>query len=148
MAILSKRRVARLAAIQCLYSWDLNPQAPQDIFYQFLEFHAQNQSDLKIDNDFFRNLFFHTVSSINSVDSEIAKYSSRELKQLDSIVLAILRVATYELTSGTTKPAIAIDEAIEITKSIAGTGSYSFVNSILDKIRKNKSENEFPDLNV
>ncbi|WP_222985642.1 transcription antitermination factor NusB [Psittacicella gerlachiana] len=140
--VTSKRRVARLAAVQCIYTWTLNRISPQDIVYQFLEFHAENQAELDIDLDHYRNLFFHTVSNIKRIDQEIAKFSSREITQLDPIVLAILRVATYELTSKSVLPAVAINEAIEITKAIAGTGSYAFVNSILDRIKNHLVDNE------
>ncbi|RIY33731.1 transcription antitermination factor NusB [Psittacicella hinzii] len=145
----SKRRVARLAAVQSLYSWALNPLPPQDVVYQFVAFHAESQSDLPIDLDYYRQLFFHTVSNIKYVDSKIAQFSSRDLNNLDPIVLAILRIATCEIVTKISIAPVAINEAVEIAKAIAGTGSYAFVNSILDKVKlaeddASKSENFEP----
>ena len=51
----------------------------------------------------------------------------------------VLRLAVHELTAEPdTPPAVVIDEAIEISKKYGGESSGTFINGILDTIRKRR----------
>lgn len=47
---------------------------------------------------------------------------------------AILRLAHYEMTSKTTPPKVAINEAIELAKIFSTERSPAFINGVLDKV--------------
>lgn len=47
---------------------------------------------------------------------------------------AIIRLAHYEMTSGTTNPKIAVNEAVELAKTYSTEKSPAFVNGVLDKM--------------
>lgn len=49
---------------------------------------------------------------------------------------AILRLAYYEMTSGTTPAKVAVNEAVELAKAFSTEKSPSFVNGLLDKALK------------
>ena len=59
------------------------------------------------------------------------------LKNINKIDLAILRVATDELTNSDTPPKVIIDEAVEIAKKYGAENSASFINGVLGTILKN-----------
>ncbi len=48
----------------------------------------------------------------------------------------ILRLAVYEMKTGTTPPAVVIDEAIELARQFSGDESVSFINGVLDAVHK------------
>ena len=63
--------------------------------------------------------------------------SAHEIPQLSKIDRNILRIAAYELFWGDRlAPGIVINEAIEIAKKYSGEQSATFVNGILDSVRK------------
>ena len=51
----------------------------------------------------------------------------------------ILRLARYEIVSGMTPPAVAINEAVEIARVYSTEKSASFVNGVLDAIFHDKT---------
>ncbi len=54
----------------------------------------------------------------------------------------ILRFATWELENTDTDPRIIINEAIELGKAFAEKDAYKFINGVLDRMVKNKKEND------
>lgn len=59
------------------------------------------------------------------------------LEKLNKTDLAILRLATYELTIEKTEPVkVIIDEAVELAKELGSENSPSFVNGVLGTIVK------------
>ena len=74
-----------------------------------------------------------------SIDEVIQKNSAHwTLKRMALVDLNIMRLATFELkfASEQVPPAVAIDEAIEISKKYGTVDSSAFVNGILDQIMK------------
>jgi N utilization substance protein B len=68
------------------------------------------------------------------------------IDKLNHIDLAILRLATYEITNTDTPKKVVIDEAVELAKEFGGENSPSFINGVLGKIvediEKNTNENK------
>lgn len=95
-----------------------------------------------------RELFANTYSKQEA--GELAKAVISQNEELDSVIsqsapqwpvdklnridLAILRLATYELTNTETPPKVIIDEAVELAKEYGGENSPSFVNGVLGNI--------------
>jgi len=59
----------------------------------------------------------------------------RDIKELDPIELAVLRIGVYELLKRIDVPyRVVINEAIEMAKSFGATDGHKYVNGILDKL--------------
>ena len=64
------------------------------------------------------------------------------IDNLNKIDLAILRLAVFELETGTTPPKVVIDEAVELAKEFGSEASASFVNGVLGTIYKEQKEGQ------
>lgn len=75
----------------------------------------------------------------SEIDSRIQKASQHwKMERMASVDRNILRLAVYEMefSKDLVQPAVAINEAIEIAKIFGTSDSASFINGILDQIRK------------
>jgi N utilization substance protein B len=48
----------------------------------------------------------------------------------------VLRLGIYEMAELGTPPAVVIDEAIELARQFSGEESVSFINGVLDAVRR------------
>jgi len=78
------------------------------------------------------------LQKLSELDAKISQAAPEwPLDKINKINLAILRVATYELMYDEEVPAkVAVDEAVEIAKSLGSDNSPAFVNGVLGKIMK------------
>ena len=78
------------------------------------------------------------IDSFPTIDVKIQKSAPEwPLPKIAHIDLAILRLATYELTVQKTEPPkVVIDEAVELAKSYGNDNSAKFVNGVLGSILK------------
>jgi len=81
------------------------------------------------------------VATLPAIDEKIAKAAPEwPLPKIAHIDLAVLRLATFELTvSRTEPPKVVIDEAIELAKAYGNEHSAKFVNGVLGSIIKEVS---------
>ena len=79
-------------------------------------------------------------SHIEDIDSMIESHSNGwKLGRIGKAELAILRVAVYEILFDVDIPdRVAIDEAIELSKTYSDPKSSPFVNGILDSVLRDK----------
>jgi len=90
---------------------------------------------------FFKDLSEGAVKNQKEIDEIIAAHAKNwSVDRMSAVDRAILRMATYELLYSPEKtPAAAvIDEAIELSKKFSTDKSGSFINGLLDQIRKEK----------
>src|SRR5690606_865579 len=72
---------------------------------------------------------------VTELDDTFRPLLDREIKDLDQVELAILRIGTYELSKRPDVPfKVAINEGIELAKHFGATESHKYVNGILDKV--------------
>ena len=135
---MGSRRKGRILAFQALYSWDASQSKKESIPEELLDFPWTSQAVDEEMSSFSRLLVTGTIENIEAVDSMIRKHLDNwELKRLNKVDLAILRMSTYTLMFQTDMPpSIVIDEAIDISKEYGTDDSYRFVNGVLDSIRK------------
>lgn len=78
------------------------------------------------------------ADNLRRIDSLISAHARVPgLDRIAAVDLAVMRVAVWEmLENGEVSPIIVIDEAISIVRSISTDTSPSFVNAVLDAIRK------------
>ena len=140
---MGSRRKGRILAFQALYSWDAvqnkkTSGAENSIPEGLLDFSWVPSTPDEEMSAFSRLLVSGTIENIAAVDSMIRKHLDNwELKRLNKVDLAILRMSAYTLMfQSDMPPSIVIDEAIDISKEYGTDDSYRFVNGVLDSIRK------------
>jgi transcription antitermination protein NusB len=71
------------------------------------------------------------------IDELIARFARRwTINRMPVVDRTVLRLATYELLHEPTAPAVVINEAVELAKSLSTDDSGRYVNGVLDSIRK------------
>ncbi len=130
-----QRHKARHFAMQAVYQWEMNKEPASEIEAQFLE---DQPIGVSTDKDYLHLLITGTIAHIDELDKIYEPNLSRELKDLDMVDKAILRLATYELVYMPEVPyRVVINEAIMLAKEFAAQDSHKFVNGVLDKVIKN-----------
>lgn len=125
------RRKARRFTVQALYQWQMTGANIGEIETQF-----RTDNDMcKTDVAYFHELLHEIPKCVTELDSIFKPLLDRDLKDLDRVELAILRIGTYELSRRPDVPfKVAINEGIELAKHFGATESHKYVNGILDKV--------------
>ncbi len=124
------RRQARVQAAQQLYAREMRgvlvPQA------------GETDTVQEEVAPFARELLDRTLERLTEIDALLAAaLQNWDLRRLGAVDRAILRVAVAEmLTCPDIPPAVTINEAIEIARSLASAESARFANGVLDRVRK------------
>ena len=144
----SARRVSRFSAVQALYQMELAGADAETVLREFLDFRFGREPEeyREPDRDFFGDLVRGVPHHQAEIDRAIAKCLADgwRLSRLDSILRAILRLATYELVARRDVPAkVVIDEYMEIAHAFFDKDEPGFVNAALDKIAHRKRASEF-----
>lgn len=81
------------------------------------------------------------LSQRDAIDARIQKSATEwPLEKIAKVDLAILRLATYELTiTKSEPPKVLIDEAVELAKAYGNENSPKFINGVLGSILKELS---------
>ncbi|BBP45704.1 N utilization substance protein B [Thiosulfatimonas sediminis] len=138
-APLSPRSQARRAAMQALYQWQMTNTEVLKIMQQF----SEDGYLEKVDFDFFKDLLYSITGDAEELDALFAEFIDRDLKRLDPVERAILRIGVYELRSKIEIPyRVVINEAVELAKRFGADEGHKFVNGVLDKVAKQLRELE------
>ncbi len=127
----SSRHLARRAAVQALYQWEMTQQSRLDIEKYFLSDDRLKRTD----NDYFQELVREIPRLVADIDKSLSPYIDRKIELVDPIEKAVLRLAAYELIHHAEIPyRVVLNEAIELSRTFGSDNSYRFVNGILDKL--------------
>ena len=127
------RHKSREFALQMLFQWQINRQPAERIEDSFWRSAHAAQSTRRFANE----LFEGAIAQAKSSDDLIEKFSKNwRLERLAEIDRGILRLAIYELRSGTAPVKVVIDEAVELAKKFSSAESSPFLNGILDAAAK------------
>jgi N utilization substance protein B len=125
------RRQARIVAFQTLFEVDLVHHNPETVLCNRLE-------DTPLPEDgaaFARQLVAGVVSHRDRVDQLITMAAPQwPLQQMAKADVNILRLAVYELSTGTVPLKVVINEAVELAKTYGGESSPRFVNGVLGTV--------------
>jgi N utilization substance protein B len=130
----TQRHDGRVAALQYLYAWSINPpDNPVDdlrIFFEGLEQPRDHYA-------FGEELIDGVIKNREAIDAQIrAMAQNWEFERIAKIDLAILRIAMYEmLHRKDIPPVVSINEAIEVSKQFSNSDSKRFINGILDRLK-------------
>jgi N utilization substance protein B len=90
------------------------------------------------DERFANDLVRGTVSRVVEIDRMLAERAQNwRVERMAVLDRLVLRLATYEMLAIPDTPArVVINEALELARAFSGEEAVSFVNGILDAIRK------------
>jgi transcription antitermination protein NusB len=127
------RRIGRECALQMMYEMDVGRHAKDEILHTYW---LMNEHPKKV-REFAELLFEGTVQQLKEIDKVIQKHTKNwRLVRMAAVDRNVLRLAAFELLSGSKTPAtVIINEALEIAKKFSTHESAQFVNGILDSIK-------------
>ena len=132
---MATRHQVREAVVSILYAHDIGNSEVEKFEGNILE-------DKKIRNkqkEFALKLINGVLNSLDEIDSDIDIHLKEwNIKEIGHIERAILRLAAYELLKTDIDEAVAINEAIELSKTLCNDNVPKFINGVLGSIQKDK----------
>jgi len=124
---MANRREARDQAFQILFEKTFTDSTVSEIIDM-----AGLSRDM-IPDDYSVKTAEGVVVHLDELDDIIAKFSlRRSIGRLSRVVLSVLRLAVYEIIyESTVDASVAINEAVELTKTYAGEDEAGFANGVL-----------------
>lgn len=138
----SRRRTARLAAVQALYQMELSGASTADVLEDFQNGRLPAGEDGAIEGEgdigHFKLIVDLAVERQETIDRAIAKrLTGWKLERLDSVARAILRAGVVELETRADIPTpVVINEYVEIAKAFFEGPEPGFVNATLDAVAR------------
>lgn len=131
---MTRRRRAREFALQLLFEAEITRDQAGDVLARFWSAHS---ADMDV-RAFAERLMRGTLEHLPALDAGIASVAEHwRLERMAAVDRNVLRMAVYELTHERSTPAaVVIDEAIEVARKFGGEESGSFINGILDALRR------------
>lgn len=135
MGNFSQRRDGRVAALQYLFAWSLNPPADLAgdlrVFFEGLEQPREHFA-------FGEELIHGVIAHVAEIDAKIKSLAQNwEFDRIAKIDLAILRLATFEMIyRKDIPPVVSINEAIDLSKQFSNADAKRFINGILDRLKE------------
>jgi N utilization substance protein B len=131
---IQQRRDGRMAAVQFLYSWELN--RPEDLA-NALELFFAEQEQPRDHFAFGEELIHGSIEHISEIDGHIRGLAQNwDFERIAKIDLTILRVGIYEmLYRKDIPPVVSINEAINLSKQFSNADAKRFINGILDRLK-------------
>jgi N utilization substance protein B len=121
-----------------LYLLDMREQPVEEAIRSFYGSLASEEAEPTDDRDpFAEELVLGTLANRIALDQSIAKHSANwRLDRMAVVDRNLLRLAAYEMVHSKTPPAVVIDQALELASKFSAPESVSFLNGVLDAIRK------------
>jgi transcription antitermination protein NusB len=140
---MANRHLSRSIVLQSLFEWDFNHRSPseaQGIFERNLEEFAPGAGD----RPFMETLVDGVIGKRADIDLIIEKAAPDwPIDKISIMDRNILRIGLYELLfsdRSQVPPKVAINEAIELSKTFGGDTSSKFVNGVLGAVYKELGE--------
>jgi len=132
------RHRSRHRAVQVLYQCDLRDIPPEEAIRNYYDGLYTEESDEEISDDAFMEELVHGVNGCRKqIDEHLQRASEHwRVERMPAVDRNILRTAVYEMLQHKLPPPVVIDEALELARRFSGKESVSFVNGVLDGVRK------------
>jgi N utilization substance protein B len=123
-----------------LFQLDLTGSSVTDVFREFWSGQSAEQ-DVR---DFAEHLVHGVLEHRELLDSVVSASAAHwRLERMAVVDRNVLRMGAYELLfEAGTPPVVVIDEAIEVAKKFGSLESGSFINGILDEVRRRRESGE------
>jgi len=130
----AQRRDGRVAALQFLFAWSLNP--PMNLTDDLRVF-FESQEKPREHYSFGEELIHGAIQHMAEIDGHIRSLAQNwEFERIAKIDLAILRLAIFEMKyRNDIPPVVSINEAIDLSKQFSNNDAKRFINGILDRLK-------------
>ena len=130
----AQRRDGRVAALQFLYAWSMNP--PANLANDLVVF-FENCEQPREHYAFGEELIHGVIEHQADIDARIKALAQNwEFERIAKIDLAILRLAMFEMIHRKDiPPVVSINEAIDLSKQFSNADAKRFINGILDRLK-------------
>lgn len=141
-----QRRLAREAALQILYQWELGGASvghTLEAYWAVRDEEApETAGESAVDRVFAERLARGTADHLREIDAVIEPATEHwRLSRLAVIDRLILRLGTWELQhEPDTPPAVVINEALELARRFSTEDAVRFINGVLDNVAKRAHE--------
>jgi N utilization substance protein B len=134
MSAMTRRSRAREVALQLLFQRDQNPSVERAAVERFARDRLKNR-ELEV---FCLGLYDGVVAHLEEIDRRLtAAAENWRLPRMAAVDRNVLRLGAHELLyTPETPAAVAFDEAIELARRYGSADSPSFVNGVLDRLRR------------
>lgn len=124
------RKQQREAVFGLLFESDFRrDETPLEVYATWCEQNGEPEGD------FIKNAFFGVCEQQDEIDAIIERHSNGwKVARLTRVSRALIRLCVYEMRSGV-PAAVAINEAIELSKKYDDDKAKSFVNGVLGSIK-------------
>ncbi len=131
------RHAARSLALQKLYSWEINNDISNEA-EEFILGEEDEETNIEEVRIYTAYLVEGTKEHIEDIDTMINKHSkNHSVKTIGKVNKNILRLSIFSLLyNKEVHPNIVIDEAVKLSLEFSDDVSYSFINGVLDSIKK------------
>ena len=137
------RSRAREVVLQLLFQWDQNPNPiPRPVIERFAHDRLHGDGEMVC---YCLTLLDGVVRHKNDIDTLLGHAATNwRLSRMMPVDRNVLRLGAYELLFDPSGPPleVVIDEAIELSRRFGSEDSPGFVNGVLDRVAKGKSESE------
>jgi N utilization substance protein B len=133
---MSRRTLARQAALQILYQDEFNPQRSRELDREYIREQVEEDETL---SDLAWWLIDGTRKHKEGLDPEIEAAAEHwSVYRMSAVDRSLIRLAAFECRHGQTPKAVAIDEAVRLAKRFGAKDSPAFVNGVLDRLLSNE----------
>ena len=131
------RKRSREIAMELLFGMTLSKNTLEETIETFIEDYEMNLNT--IDLEYIKNILEKVNSNLAELDKKIEESLNKwKIDRVSKVNLTILRLALAEIIYCDDVPsAVAINEAIELTRKYSDEKSVAFINGALDKVLKN-----------
>jgi N utilization substance protein B len=140
---MANRHLSRSIVLQSLFEWDFNKKSSKEALEIFVR-NAEEFAPGAGDFSFMENLLRGILEKQKDLDLIIGKAAPDwPIEKISVMDRNILRIGLYELLfadHSQVPPKVAINEAIELSKSFGGETSGKFVNGVLGAVYKELGE--------
>ncbi|HEX4228373.1 MAG TPA: transcription antitermination factor NusB [Bryobacteraceae bacterium] len=135
---MAARHRSRKRALQVLFEWDMRKDSIDGAIAHYYDTLYSEEGENRPKQDkFMEELARGTVANAGAIDKQIeAKSEHWRLERMAVVDRNILRLAIYEFSQRTVPAPVIIDEAIELARQFSNDESISFINGVLDAVRK------------
>ena len=147
----SRRRLARLAALQALYQAEMNRESAEAVSDQFRRYRlGKDLEGIRLDADgrFFDRLLGWVAANRRDIDKAVSAALSREngLGRLEPVLRAALRLGAAELLyEADVPPRVAIREYTDLVGDFFDEPQARFATAVFDRIAHSARPGELDD---
>ncbi len=120
--------------MKLVYEWEMGGDGGEDTRLNLLEIQPDDENKAYVDE-----LAAGVQAHVDEVDRLISAHAiGWSLERITRVDLAILRLAAYEMRFGGTAGAVAINEAVEMSKKYSTEKAGAFINGVLGAIMRSE----------